>query len=142
VNPIKKIVNGIAEKAGSGPGGKGLLDGKLRPCPNSPNCVSSVADQSTKRMEPIIFSGTPEEAISRLKKLLASIDNAKIAEEDGGYIRAEFTTSLFGFIDDVEFLLDEKNRRIDFRSASRLGLSDLGTNRRRMKELKSRLEEN
>jgi len=41
-------------------------------------------------------------------------------------------------VDDVEFLFDDNARRIDIRSAARVGYSDFGVNRRRMEEIRRR----
>ena len=48
---------------------------------------------------------------------------------------AIFTTRL-GFVDDVQFLLDERARVIHVRSASRVGYWDLGVNRKRMEAIR------
>lgn len=63
---------------------------------------------------------------------------ARIAEEKAGYLRAEYRSALFGFVDDVELLLDEAAKRIDVRSASRTGYFDFGVNRRRVEEIRDR----
>ena len=57
-------------------------------------------------------------------------------EDSGPYIRATFTTFLFRFTDDVEFLFDDEKKLIHMRSASRVGYSDLGTNRRRCEAIR------
>ena len=56
------------------------------------------------------------------------------------YIHTEFTSAFFRFVDDVEFLLDDGTRTIHVRSASRVGYSDFGVNRRRVEELRSRFD--
>ena len=50
------------------------------------------------------------------------------------FLHIEFTSKIFRFIDDVEFYFDEP-RVIHFRSASRIGHSDMGVNRDRMEEI-------
>ena len=60
----------------------------------------------------------------------------RIAEDDGYYVHAEFRSRVFRFVDDVEFLLDDATGQIYFRSASRVGRSDLGVNRRRMEAIR------
>jgi len=45
-----------------------------------------------------------------------------------------------GFIDDVEFWQDPVAGVIQVRSASRLGQSDLGVNRRRIEEIRRRFK--
>jgi len=46
------------------------------------------------------------------------------------------------FKDDLEFLIVPEEKKIQFRSASRLGKSDLGKNRARLKEIFALLEKN
>jgi uncharacterized protein (DUF1499 family) len=50
----------------------------------------------------------------------------------------EFRSLMLGFVDDVEFMVDEPQQLIHFRSASRVGYSDLGVNRQRMEEIRRR----
>ncbi len=47
------------------------------------------------------------------------------------YLHVEFTSAFFRFVDDVEFLLDDEKKLIHVRSASRVGNSDFGVNRKR-----------
>jgi uncharacterized protein (DUF1499 family) len=65
------------------------------------------------------------------------MDRAEIIQADGNYVYAEFTTALMGFVDDVEFFLDESAGVIHVRSASRLGESDLGVNRKRVEAIRA-----
>ena len=65
---------------------------------------------------------------------------AKIITDEGDYLYAEFTSLIFRFVDDVEFSFDDGNKLIHFRSASRLGYSDLGANRKRMEEIRKGFE--
>jgi uncharacterized protein (DUF1499 family) len=44
---------------------------------------------------------------------------------------------IFRFVDDVEFYIDERANLIHFRSASRLGYSDMGVNRKRMETIRA-----
>ena len=60
-----------------------------------------------------------------------------VVREDN-YWRAEFKSALWRFVDDVELLFDDKARRIDIRSASRVGYGDFGVKRRTMEELRRR----
>lgn len=107
---------------------------KLKPCPSTPNCVSTQATDASKRMDPISFSGPPAEAQAKLLAILQK-PRVEVTESREGYIHAVFTTRLMRYRDDVEFLIDPEAHLIHFRSASRVGTSDLGTNRRRMKGL-------
>lgn len=51
-------------------------------------------------------------------------------------------TTAMGFVDDVEFYLDEDTKVIHVRSASRLGQSDLGVNRKRIETIRTEFELN
>jgi uncharacterized protein (DUF1499 family) len=112
--------------------------GRMAPCPATANCVSTRATRPAQLMPPIAFEGSPADAIARLRRLLAAMPRVRIVEDDGGYVHAEFRTAVFHFVDDVEFEVDGAARVIHFRSASRLGRSDFGTNRRRMSDLTRR----
>jgi len=116
------------------------VTGRLTPCPDSPNCVSTQATDPAKRMPALTFEGEPGDARAAILEALVKTPRARVVKADEGYIHAEFTTLVFRFVDDVEFLIDREARRVDFRSASRVGHSDLGTNRRRMRKLCRRLE--
>jgi uncharacterized protein (DUF1499 family) len=115
----------------------GVHEGRLTPCPGTPNCVSTQDGPPGRRLEPIPFAGTAAEALALLTKVIADQPRARIVEAGGLYLRAEFTSLVFRFVDDVEFLLDPEARVIHFRSASRLGHSDLGANRRRMERIRA-----
>lgn len=114
----------------------GVRDGRLAPCGRAPNCVSSQADDPQRAVAPLEFSGHPTEAFKRLERLIASLSRTRVVSRDGNYLHAEFTTRLLRFTDDVEFLLDESAGVIHVRSASRVGHSDFGTNRRRVEMIR------
>jgi uncharacterized protein (DUF1499 family) len=113
-----------------------LIDGRLRPCPNSPNCVSSESDSTSSRIEPVTFQGRPEKAWGDLKETIRDM-GGKIQEEQDGYLWATFTSRLFRFVDDVEFRMVSSDGIIHVRSGSRKGYSDLGVNRRRVEKLRT-----
>ena len=119
------------------PDGLGATDGRLAPCPESPNCVSSQAADDAHRMDPIPFDGDGGAALARLKAALAALPRTAVVEERGDYLRAECTSLVFRFVDDVEIVLDRGRKVIDFRSASRVGRSDFGVNRKRMEEIRN-----
>jgi uncharacterized protein (DUF1499 family) len=107
----------------------------LKPCPNSPNCVSTVEAKARKRMEPLQFKGDREMSKAKLKELILAIEGTSITAEDSSYLLFEFSTSIGKFIDDVGFYFDETTQVIHFRSASRKGYGDFGANKRRMKKI-------
>ncbi len=116
----------------------GTLGGKLRPCPSSPNCVSTTAEDKAQRMAPISFEGTVDQAMQRLLAVVTSMPRTRVISQTDNYLYVEFKSMIFRFVDDVEFLIDGENNKIDFRSASRVGYSDMGANRKRMKTISER----
>ncbi len=123
--------------AGNRPTNLGVKQGQLLACPNTPNCVNSQSTDPKSQIAPLPFSGSPTEAITRLKTVIEGQPRTKIITEDSNYLYAEFTSALMGFVDDVEFYLDEAAGVIHVRSASRLGQSDLGVNRKRIETIRS-----
>lgn len=113
----------------------------LPPCPDSPNCVSTQAKDEKHRMDPIVYTGPMEQAKQRLFTVITSMKRARITEDRGEYIHAVFTSLIFRFKDDVEFVFDDQNKLIHFRSASRVGYSDLGVNRKRMEEIRNNFDQ-
>ncbi|MDZ8027684.1 MAG: DUF1499 domain-containing protein [Nostoc sp. SerVER01] len=124
--------------AGKRPNNLGVSNGKLAPCPNSPNCVSSQSADVLHQIAPLTFTSTPEEAITNLKQIIESFPRTKIITESQDYLYAEFKSALLGFVDDVEFYLDRNANVIQIRSASRLGQSDLGVNRKRIETIRTK----
>ena len=126
----------LAGCAGDRPTNLGAVDGRLSPCPSTPNCVSSQATDEGQRIAPLSFSGDPAAAFARLKRILSRRPDMTIGESTGEYLRVEFRTRL-GFVDDGEFFLDPGKGVIQVRSAARVGYSDLGKNRSRLEEIRS-----
>lgn len=126
--------------AGKQPNNLGISNGKLAPCPNTPNCVSSQSTDAVHKIAPLTFTSSPQEAISNLKKIIESLPRTKIITESQDYLYAEFKSALLGFVDDVEFYLDRNANVIQVRSASRLGQSDLGVNRQRIETIRAKLK--
>jgi uncharacterized protein (DUF1499 family) len=107
----------------------------LRPCPDSPNCVSTVATDSAHRMAPWPFTAAVTVTRNALEAIIRAEPRTRIVSVTDSTVHATFTSRLFRFVDDVEFHIDESARLIHFRSASRVGRSDLGVNRARMERL-------
>ena len=128
--------------SGQRPDNLGVKDSKLAPCPGSPNCVSSQMPDSDAehQIAPIVFKSSPAEALTKLKLAIAAMERTELVNETSDYLYAEFTSALMGYVDDVEFYFDpSKPSEIQVRSASRVGQSDLGVNRKRIEEIRSRL---
>jgi uncharacterized protein (DUF1499 family) len=127
--------------SGKRPSTLGVKDNKLSLCPNSPNCVNSQTPGSDKQhsIAPLAYRSNPEQAMMRLKSVVQGMERTKIVTDQKDYLHVEFTTALMGFVDDVEFYLDPKSGVIHVRSASRLGQSDMGVNRKRVEEIRAKL---
>jgi len=120
------------------PSNLGFREGKLAPCPMSPNCVSSQAPDNDHHVEPLPYAGTAAEAMAKLSAIVRSLPRTAIVTEKQDYLHAEFTSAFFRFTDDGEFLVDDAAKVIHVRSASRVGHSDLGVNRRRIELIRRR----
>ncbi|TXF88693.1 DUF1499 domain-containing protein [Neolewinella aurantiaca] len=105
---------------------------ELKPCPQSPNCVSTQTDQEAKKRDPIPYIGSTSDAKLRLMKAIDGMKRTRLKTETDNYLHYTFKTWPIPFIDDVEFLFDEEAKLIHYRSASRVGHSDLGANAKRM----------
>jgi uncharacterized protein (DUF1499 family) len=125
---------------GTRPASLGVHEGKLAACPGTPNCVSSQAVDQEHRIAPLTFTGSPADALRKLKTILGTLPRTAIITETDAYLHAECTSLLFRFIDDVEFLVDDKTPVIHLRSAARLGKSDLGVNRKRIETIRKQWE--
>jgi uncharacterized protein (DUF1499 family) len=116
----------------------GVKDGVLAACPNSPNCVSTQAKDARHAIAPLTYTTSREQAVQRLTAIINSLPRTRIVTSTADYLHVEFTSALFRFVDDVEFFFDDAAKTIHFRSASRLGYSDLGVNRKRMEDIRQR----
>lgn len=126
---------------GARPPHLGLKDGMLAPCPSSPNCVSSRSTDNEHAIGPFAYSGEAKEALARLAAIVRDMPRTKIISATDSYLYAEFTSLIFRFVDDVEFAIDEQAKVIHVRSASRVGRSDLGVNRKRMENIRKAWKE-
>ncbi len=109
----------------------GVEAGQLKPLSSKPNAVSSQAKDETKRVTALSYELSTEEQLNKVARVIESMPGAKIVQQEPNYIHAIFTTKLMRFKDDVEVYLDDDAKLMHFRSASRVGYSDLGVNRKR-----------
>ncbi|MCA0969739.1 DUF1499 domain-containing protein [Halobacillus litoralis] len=115
----------------------GVKDGRLAECPSSPNCVSTQAEDESKKMDPLVFSGDLTQSKKLVKEVLGEMERTSIEDDSQHYIHAIVKSKILRFKDDVEFYFDEQQKLIHYRSASRVGYSDMGVNRKRMEEFAS-----
>ncbi len=116
----------------------GLTNGQLNPCPGTPNCVCSEDGSASFYISPLAFSDSAENAWQLAKQAVVSLGGVIQAEEED-YLWASYTTKWLRFVDDVELRMDVDNNVIQVRSASRVGRSDFGVNRKRVEMIRSLL---
>ena len=126
--------------SGTRPDNLGLHDGKLAPCPNKPNCVNSAATDPRHAIAPLAFTGNPDAAMQTLHDIVVGMGRARLMTREADYLYAEVVSKMLGFVDDVEFALNRQTKLIQVRSASRLGYSDLGVNRKRLEAIRTAFE--
>jgi len=119
--------------AGEPPQNIGAREGRLSPCPESPNCVSSFESSEEHSIAAL------DATLDQIQQVVLALDEANIVEQSNNYMYVEFTSRLMGYVDDVEFLYDSASNQTHVRSASRLGYSDLGANRKRIEAIRAQL---
>jgi uncharacterized protein (DUF1499 family) len=126
--------------SGNKPDDLGVREGQLKICPDKPNCVNSqLKDNDSHYIEPITFISSKSEEKKKLKSIIANLPRTQLIKEEDGYLYYEFTSMLMRYVDDVEFYFDDSTKLIHVRSASRLGHSDLGVNRKRIETIRQSL---
>jgi len=128
---LLSIIPFLTACAGEPPQNIGVQDGRLTPCPDSPNCVSSYETEESHSIEPLVAE------LNQIEQVLLGLDEANIVDAGDNYLYAEFTSRIMGYVDDVEFLFDPVNGITHVRSASRLGYGDMGVNRKRIEAIRT-----
>ena len=134
---------------GAMPTDLGLRNGQLKPPANNPNSVSSQASlhathpfRAYADIAPLAYTGDGAVALAEFARAVAivkAMPGTTVVEEKPGYVYAQCQTRWLKFTDDLELALDESARVIHVRSASRLGKSDLGVNRKRVEAIRAEM---
>lgn len=119
----------------------GVNQGHLSDCPASPNCVVSQNADAKHVIDPISYHVDRKQAWETLLKVLTVVPRTEVIEQTDNYIHALSKSRIFKFVDDVEFYLPENESVIHVRSASRVGESDLGVNRRRVEQIRLAMQD-
>jgi len=136
--------------AGRPPAGLGLENNRLLACPNPPiprwreklNCVSSLDDDTPYYIEPINFKPhSDEQVLQKIANAIGEHPQIRVRVVNEKYLHFEWSSQLFGFVDDVELWWRPEFDRIDVRSAARLGRQDFGVNRHHIEWLRAVLKE-
>lgn len=122
---------------GCRPSETGLTPSGLPPCPDRPNCVTTQGGTGEQVLQPLTYRSDRLTAYTKIKQIISQLENAAIVEENPAYLHAEFKSRYMGFVDDVEFWFPGDASVIHMRSASRLGYSDFGVNRKRMEHIRT-----
>ncbi len=112
-----------------------VIDGRLAPCPDKPNCVASQAEDPRHRIAPLVYTGELATAMRILAEVVAAMPGARIVNRTDRIIYAEYRTRWMGFIDDIVFYFPDAPV-IHVRSASRAGYYDFGVNRKRVERIR------
>ena len=122
---------------------QGLQNGSLAPCSGEkPNCVSSVnSEDQTQNYVPPIEAQSSEELETLWTQASQTLQSLgfDIVVSSENYLHATETSPLLGFVDDIEFFKNLASQRIEIRSASRVGYSDLGANRKRVLHIRKKM---
>ena len=118
------------------PDNLGIKNGKLGKCEFEKSFINSQQEKEYN-LDPVSYEklGGTKTVHEKIIQAIKEYGRSKIITEKPNYIHAIFRTGIWGFIDDTEFYLDEEEKRIHFRSSSRLGSYDWGTNKERMQKL-------
>ncbi|UCD32339.1 MAG: DUF1499 domain-containing protein [Desulfobacterales bacterium] len=133
------MVSILSSCSGKPPDAIGIRLSGLTGCPKSPNCVSSKAKGAQHIVEPFLIKGDAKVSWSIVKSVIISMPNCLMVTATTNYIHAECRSRIFRFADDLELFSNSSSGMISIRSASRIGYSDFGVNRRRVEFLRSEL---
>ena len=121
--------------------GKPVATTEPAACPDSPNCVSTLADPADEQhfIEAIPYEGDEATARARAREALLAMPRMTVIEDRPGYLYVTQTSALWRFVDDLELWFADG--RIALRSASRVGHGDMGVNRARVEALRTALQQ-
>ncbi len=125
---------GYKSQNGTAPG---LVNSKLKPCSNKPNCICTEYPEDKPHFtEAIKFSDEDTTILTQTIENAINNTGGTITDKQVDYISATYTSNIFRYVDDFEIRIDNKEKTIHIRSASRVGHSDMGTNLKRIEHFK------
>ncbi len=113
-----------------------------RPAPYGGAEVAALQEKGYPDIRPLVLASPPQVAFARAKDAAEGMGWALVAADPAdGRLEATARTFWFGFKDDVAVRITPEGTgsRVDVRSVSRVGRSDLGTNARRIREYLDRV---
>lgn len=101
------------------------------------NFAATAAGAGDPRLLPRLLPPGVDQAADRVAGAIGRLARWRLTGREGRVLTATRTTRIFRFVDDVLVLLEPApgGTRVLARSASRVGRSDLGQNRRNLAEL-------
>ncbi len=129
--------------SGTRPVDLGVVDRSLPACPETPNCVSSDEDplDAQHYIPAISASGDSAAVWDAVRAAVEDLPRTTIISETGDYLHAESVSRIFRFVDDLEVHWRPSEGVVAVRSASRVGRSDFGVNRKRVERLRELLQD-
>jgi len=109
---------------------------QLPACGSLPNCVNTQSGSGVQASKPLVANA---DQWQKLKSWIARQEGWEILVDDAYFVQAVVKTPVMGFRDDVQLLFLPDSQLVHVRSSSRLGLSDLGANARRIETLREQL---
>lgn len=109
---------------------------RLADCGWLPHCVNSQSGRGVQAVEPIEAN---TQQWQQLKTWIATRTDWDVTADEGTFLQAVVTTPTLKFRDDVQLLFIPEAGLIQVHSSSRLGISDLGTNARRVDMLRAQI---
>jgi len=129
----------ISGCSGERPTNLGVDQNRLMNCPQTPNCISSEAGDEDHRIEPFQLKIISAKSWEQVSEVVSTLPRSTVVTSTDTYMHVECKSRIFRFVDDLELYLNMNSGRISIRSASRLGKSDLGVNRKRAEWLRNKL---
>ncbi len=114
----------------------GVQGGRLTPCPPSPNCVCSDSPAGSQQIDAFRVLGEAAVVWPKVCDAVAASARVTVVRQTSDYLHATCRTRLWRFVDDLELHLRADEGSIAVRSASRVGHSDFGTNRKRVESIR------
>ena len=134
------VIRKLIELASPTPIAIGISDGQFAPCPASPNCISTQADDAEHQFDPIPYTISLSEARTLLLEIVGSLPRTDVSTVTSDYIHAVTKTRMMGFLDDTEIYIDNTAKLVHIRTAARLGYGDRGVNLRRAEEIAAKFK--
>ncbi len=121
-----------------------LREGVANPAEYEGEEVARQQRQAYPDIQPLVLAIPPDEALGRAERAARSMGWDVVAvDSTGGRLEAVARTRWFGFRDDVVVRItpEEDGSRVDVRSKSRVGRSDIGANARRIRSFLALMRE-